>query len=58
MNIQLFAHARRRLLVLTVAALLALAATYAPVMLDGTTGSAMTTTTYACGGPQTGGGDC
>lgn len=49
---------RRRLIVLTVATLLALSAAYAPVLLDGTAGTAMTPPASACNAQSGGGGGC
>ncbi len=59
MNAGTIRHTHRRLTVLTVAALLALVAAYTPVLLDGTTGTALTTPASACD-PQSsnGGGGC
>lgn len=47
-------NTRRRLLVLTFAALLALGAAYAPVVLDSLASTALTPAAYACG-PMGGG---
>jgi hypothetical protein len=55
MNLNFFAHTRRRLLVLTLAAVLALSASYAPVVLDSMASTALTNTAFACGAP---GGGC
>lgn len=55
MNTLLFARVRRRVLTLVVAAVLAVAAAYAPVLLDGTAGANWTSTVLACGHP---GGGC
>lgn len=49
---------RRRLTVLTIATLLALSTAYAPVLLDGTTGTAMTHSVSACNAQSSGGGGC
>ena len=47
-------NTRRRLLVLTFAALLALGAAYAPVVLDSLASTALTPAAFACG-PMGGG---
>ena len=47
-------NTRRRLLVFTVAALLALGAAYGPVVLDSMASTTLTPTVYACG-PMSGG---
>jgi hypothetical protein len=48
-------NGRRRVVVLIVAAVLALTATYSPLLLDGLTGSALTPQAHACQHP---GGGC
>lgn len=45
----------RRLLVLALAAILALSASYAPVVLDSMASTSLTSTAFACGMP---GGGC
>lgn len=52
---KLFRSSRRRLIVLVAAAILALAAAYAPVLTDNLAGTGLVTTTYACQGA---GGAC
>lgn len=54
MNTTRFTLARRWLLTLVVAAVLAVTAAYAPVLLDGATGTSLTPAAFAC--PHTGGG--
>jgi len=49
MQINLFANTRRRLLVLALAALIALGASYAPVVLDSTANTTLTPAVFACG---------
>lgn len=49
---------RRRLVVLTVATLLALSAAYAPILLDGAAGTAMTSSVFACDAQSSSGGGC
>jgi len=49
MQIHLFANTRRRLLVLALAALIALGASYAPVVLDSTANTTLTPAVFACG---------
>jgi hypothetical protein len=51
----LFQSARRGLLTLVVAALLALTAAYAPVVVDNLAGTTLVTAAYACQGA---GGHC
>lgn len=48
MNTNLFFTVRRRLLVVAIAAFLAVAAAYAPVALDATAGTALTSASFAC----------
>lgn len=48
MSASLFAQVRRRVLTLVVAAVLAVAAAYAPVLLDATAGASLTPTASAC----------
>jgi hypothetical protein len=55
MNTSLFARSRRWLLTLAVAAVLAVTASYAPVLLDGATGTSLTAAAFACSAP---GGGC
>lgn len=55
MNTLLFARVRRRVLTLVVAAVLAVAMAYAPVLLDGTAGASLTPAASACSHP---GGGC
>jgi hypothetical protein len=54
MNRTFLTNTRRRLLVLTLAAVLALSASYAPVVLDSMANTGLTPTAYACG-PMGGG---
>jgi hypothetical protein len=54
MNTLPFARVHRRVLTLVVAAVLAVAAAYTPVLLDGTASTGLTTTAFAC--PHSGGG--
>lgn len=54
MRTQLSHNIRQRLLVLVVAAFLALAAAYTPVLLDGVAGTSLTPTSFACGNPHGG----
>jgi hypothetical protein len=54
MNTLLFARVRRRVLTLVVAAVLAVAVAYAPVLLDEVAGTSLTTTAFAC--PHNGSG--
>ena len=58
MNAETIRNTYRRLTVLTVAALLALVAAYAPVLLDGTMGTALTTSVFACDPESPSGGGC
>jgi hypothetical protein len=55
MNRTFLTNTRCRLLVLTLAAVLALSASYAPVVLDSMASTALTPAAYACGAP---GGGC
>jgi hypothetical protein len=55
MNRTFLTNTRRRLLVLTLAAVLALSASYAPVVLDSMASTALTPAVLACGAP---GGGC
>ena len=48
MSTSLSTQVRRRVLTLVVAAILAVAAAYAPVLLDGTAGASLTPTASAC----------
>jgi hypothetical protein len=48
MNTDRFVRTRRWLLTLVVAAVLAVTASYAPVLLDGTAGTSLTTAAFAC----------
>ncbi len=48
MQSPLFARARRALITLALAAVLALTAAHAPLLLDGLTGSNLTATAAAC----------
>lgn len=54
MNRNFLTNTRRHLLVLTLAAVLALSAAYAPVVLDSMASTTLTPTAYACG-PMGGG---
>lgn len=55
MNTNRLLHGSQRwLLTLVVAAVLALAATYTPVVLDATAGTNLTNTAFACGAPSGG----
>ena len=51
-------NARHKLRILVFAGLLALAATYSPMLVDQMSGSSITAQVHACSGPQTSGGDC
>ena len=57
MNTGTIRNARRHMLSLVIAALVALSAAYAPVLLDEMAGTSIVTSANACG-HQTGGGDC
>jgi hypothetical protein len=48
MNTGLLHHARRRLVMLVAAAILALSAAYTPLLLDTLAGTALTPQAYAC----------
>jgi hypothetical protein len=54
MNRTFLTNTRRRLLVLTLAAVLALSASYAPVVLDSMASTGLMPAAYACG-PASGG---
>lgn len=51
MNLKLLINTRRRLVVLALAALLAFSASYAPMLLDQTAGTNLTTAVFACTPP-------
>ena len=55
---RLYQRSRQAVLALFVATLVALATVYTPVVLDEVAGSSLTPAALACGGTQTGGGDC
>lgn len=57
MNVGNIFSIRRRAVALAIAAIVALTATYAPVLLDGVADSSIVTSALACG-HQTSGGDC
>ena len=54
----LYQNRRKAALSLIFAALVALATIYTPVVLDQVAGTSLTPAALACGGTQTGGGDC
>lgn len=54
MNRNFLTNTRRHLLVLALAALLAVSASYAPVVLDSTASTTLTPAALACGAPAGG----